>query len=163
MFFNIQPLAGVLITWNLHLSFNFAQRTYFLSITEDLLRMEDTVITLEVSQAWEPLFYGRHWNFLFSIYLSFSITASVLLRLTSCICFCFKCILWLKCYRVNGKRKLRQEEGVHYESIGFCFQLCFAAVAKYFTLSSLWLFHGTLKLHFWRLWLNFRQQFLTQS
>lgn len=33
---NIQPLVGVLMTWNLRLSFHFTQRKHFLSISKDL-------------------------------------------------------------------------------------------------------------------------------
>ena len=33
---NIQPLVGVLMTWNLQLSFHFTQRKHFLSISKDL-------------------------------------------------------------------------------------------------------------------------------
>lgn len=52
---NIQPLVGVLRTWNLQLSFHFTQRKYFLSISKDLTGNGRQGI-LEVSQVQEPSF-----------------------------------------------------------------------------------------------------------
>lgn len=99
--------------------------------------MPENLVLWEASKL--PIFHSPQFN----------ITAGVMLRLTSCICFYQQCILQLKCYFANGKRKNKsQGQGYNVEEQGFVSSPVLQQQVKHFKLALPWLVNKTLKLHF---------------